>query len=189
MIKAEEYLSGDELRALGFASVGRNVFVSRRALIAFPEKVRIGDSVRIDAFSTIIGGSSVSIGSFVHFGSSVTIVASASVSIGSFCGIASGARIFTSDDDYSGEYLTGPAVPSGCTNPLVDSILLEDHCVVGANSVVLPGSSLRSGAVVGALSLVQGELGEWSIYAGIPAKYLRARSKESLNKAQELRGS
>jgi dTDP-4-amino-4,6-dideoxy-D-glucose acyltransferase len=182
MIKSEEYLSREELDGLGLASCGSNVFVSRRAMIAHPEALHIGSSVRIDAFCTIIGRELVSIGDYAHIGTSVAISASAPVSIGDFCGIASGVRLFTSDDDYTGAFLTGPTVPPEAASVLVAPVTLKAYNVVGANSVVLPDTVLEEGAVIGALSLARGRYDGWQIYGGVPARPLRQRSRELLDK-------
>jgi len=47
-------------------------------------------------------------------------------------------------------------------------ILIEDDVWIGANCVILDGSILRRGVVVGAGSLVRGELHAYGIYAGNP---------------------
>ena len=182
MIKAEEYLSQQELAGLGLGACGRNVFISRRAVIAHPPSLHLGHSIRIDAFSSIIGRERVEIGDFTHVGSSVTISASAAVSIGSFCGLASGVRLFTADDDYSGAWLTGPTVPPESSNVAVAPVRLGRYCVVGANAVLLPGSELEEGAVIGALSLARGAYAGWTIYGGIPASPIKARTRELLGK-------
>lgn len=48
-------------------------------------------------------------------------------------------------------------------------IVIEDDVWIGANSVLLDGAVLRRGCVVGAGSLVRGELPPYSICCGSPA--------------------
>jgi galactoside O-acetyltransferase len=182
MIKSEEYLSQDELRAMGLGSCGGNVFISRRAVIASPASLHLGSCIRIDAFCSVIGREPVRINDFCHIGTSVTMSASAPITIGSYSGIASGARLFTSDDDYSGAYLTGPTVPPEATGVEIAPIETGSYCVIGANSVVLPNTILEEGAVIGALSLAQGRYEGWRIYGGVPTRPLKERSKELLGK-------
>jgi galactoside O-acetyltransferase len=186
MSKAEQYFSESELSALGLASCGRHVFISRLATIASPERLHIGSRVRIDAFSTIIGAAPVTIGHHVHIGSSVTINAAAPVNIGNYSGISSGVKLFTTDDDYGGSFLTGPTVPPEFTNVRTAGVTLEEHCVIGANSVILPGVVLENGVAVGALSLVKTSLPAWGVYGGVPAQLLKARSKDLLDKVAIL---
>lgn len=181
-MKANEYFSGGELAALNLASVGRHVFISREARICYPERLHIGNQVRIDAFSLLIAKAPIVIGDNVHIGSSVTINASAEVRIGNFSGISAGTKIFTTDDDYGGDYLTGPTVEPELTNITTAPVRLAEHCIIGANSVILPGATLGEGVAVGSLSLVKGDLAEWGIYGGIPAKLLKPRSRTLLSK-------
>lgn len=189
MTSAGSYWQGAELRSLGLASFGKDVFVSRQVTIDHPERVHLGDRVRIDAFCCLLAGQPVHIGSNVHLGTSVTINAVAEVTIGSFSGISAGTKLFTSDDDYGGEYLTGPTVPEELSNVSVKPVRLGDHCIIGANSVILPGALLHDGVAVGALSLIKGELAEWGLYGGVPARLLRPRSRALLDKLEQSQGA
>ena len=47
-------------------------------------------------------------------------------------------------------------------------IVIEDDVWIGAGCVLLDGAVIRRGAVVGAGSLVHGELAEYGVYAGTP---------------------
>ena len=53
--------------------------------------------------------------------------------------------------------------------PSRGGIVIEDDVWIGANCVLLDGAVLRRGCVVGAGSLVRGELPAYSICRGIPA--------------------
>ncbi len=55
-------------------------------------------------------------------------------------------------------------------------ITIEDDCWVAADSLVLPGSVIRAGTVVGARSLVEGELPGWTVAVGQPARPIKARA-------------
>lgn len=186
MTAAADYLDSEELKRMGFGSVGRHVFVSRAASIVHPERVHLGDRVRIDAYSALVARSPISLGSHVHIGSSVTINAVAEVRIGDFSGISAGTKIFTTDDDYGGDYLTGPTVDAEYTNIRTEPVTLHDHCIVGANSVILPAAVLEQGVAVGALSLVKGRLESWTVYGGVPVRPLKSRSKGLLDRAAAM---
>lgn len=54
-------------------------------------------------------------------------------------------------------------------------IIIEDDVWIGANTVILDGSILRKGCVVGAHSLVHGELKSYSINVGSPIKRIGYR--------------
>ncbi|MEI8382762.1 MAG: acyltransferase [Planctomycetota bacterium] len=55
-------------------------------------------------------------------------------------------------------------------------IVIEDDVWIGAGSVILDGSILRRGVVVGACSLVRGELESYGIYVGNPLKKIGERT-------------
>ncbi len=54
-------------------------------------------------------------------------------------------------------------------------VVIDDDVLVGANSVILPGSHLHRGVVVGAGSVVQGEVEEYAVVAGAPARVISYR--------------
>lgn len=47
-------------------------------------------------------------------------------------------------------------------------IIVEDDVWIGANTVILDGALIRRGCVIGACSLVKGQLQEYGVYAGNP---------------------
>ena len=53
-----------ELERIGFASIGKNVLLSRKVSVYSASTISIGNNVRIDDFCILSG--SISIGSFVH---------------------------------------------------------------------------------------------------------------------------
>lgn len=59
--------------------------------------------------------------------------------------------------------------------PSRGGIVVEDDVWIGANSVLLDGAVLRRGCVVGAGSLVRGELPAYSVHAGHPLQHLGQR--------------
>ncbi len=52
-------------------------------------------------------------------------------------------------------------------------VVLEDNVEIGANCTILPGAIIRSNVVVGAGSLVKGELAANAIYAGTPCRKIK----------------
>ena len=57
-------------------------------------------------------------------------------------------------------------------------------CAVGANSVIMPDNSIPDGTVIGALSFVPAafKFKPWSVYAGIPIRFISARNKAGVLK-------
>jgi virginiamycin A acetyltransferase len=56
--------------------------------------------------------------------------------------------------------------------PSRGGIVIEDDVWIGANVVILDGAILRTGCVIGAGSLVRGEIPAYSIQAGNPLRHL-----------------
>ena len=91
--------------------------------------------------------------------------------------------IYSQSDDYSGNFLTNPMVPAEFTNITGGKILIKKHAIIAAGCVVFPNLTIGEGVAVGAMSLVNKDLDDWGIYAGIPAKFIKPRNKgiEHLN--------
>jgi len=52
-------------------------------------------------------------------------------------------------------------------------IVLKKGCLIGMNSMIMPGVTIGEGAIVGAGSLVTKDIPEWTIATGRPAKLLK----------------
>ncbi len=180
------YYKDEELKAFGFASVGEHVQVGKNCTLIGLENISLGNDVRIDGNVTIAAANgTVVIGSYVHIATGCFIGAGGGVVVEDFCGLSVGVRIFSSSDDYSGQWMTNPTVPSRLRSPLTKPVKLERHAIVGSGSVVLPGCVIGQGCAVGALSLVTKSLQPWSVYFGNPARKLRARGRALLALEEE----
>jgi acetyltransferase-like isoleucine patch superfamily enzyme len=183
---AQRFYDDCDLRDAGFRSLGANVRIHENVNFHGIENISIGSNVRIDAYTTIIATRPVEIGSYVHIASYTLLSGGEGITIGDFCSLSHGVKIYTRSDDFSGNALTNPCVPSQFTNPMRGAVRLERHAIVGAGSVVLPGVTIAQGGAVGALSLVTMNIPEWTIYFGTPARRIRARSRKLLELEQQL---
>lgn len=179
------YYTLSELNNIGFKVVGNNVKISTKASIYNPELMEIGDHSRIDDFCVISG--KVKIGKHVHI-APLCLVAGGEkgIQIADFAGLAYGVQVFSQSDDYSGQSMTNPTVPTKYKNETKRPVLIERHCIIGAGSIILPGVSIKEGTAVGAMSLVRKSTEEWSIYLGNPAKKIKTRSKNLLELENEF---
>lgn len=59
--------------------------------------------------------------------------------------------------------------------PSKGGIVVEDDVWIGANCILLDGAILRQGCVVGAGSIVRGELSAFKVYAGSPLREIGVR--------------
>lgn len=171
----------DELHEMGFAHIGRDVRISRKMSVHNPGKISIGDFTRIDDFCVISAGEEgIEIGSHVHIAVYVSIIGKSRIKVSDFAGLSSRVAVYSSNDDYSGEYLTGPTIDSKYTNITNASVYIGRHVVVGSGSIVLPGVTIGDGACVGALSLINRDCEPFKIYGGVPAKFIKDRSTRLL---------
>jgi galactoside O-acetyltransferase len=100
--------------------------------------------------------------------------------IDDYSGLSSGVRVFTGNDDYSGQWMTHPTVPGAYRKPLRSYVRIEKHVIVGANTVILPGVTIGEGVAIGANSLIKKDCEPWTVYFGTPARAVKARPREKI---------
>ena len=59
-------------------------------------------------------------------------------------------------------------------------VVIEDHVWIGMRAVVLPGTTLGRGAVVGAGAVVKGVVPPMAVVTGVPARQVAERPEEAL---------
>ena len=132
----------------------------------FSTQVRIGRCTHIASGCSIAGGTDM------HF------------QIGRYCSLSSGVKIWCTSDDFVNDVVT--IIPADIepvkTHLIHGDVILDDYTAVGSNSVIMPNNHIPVGTVVGALSFVPTsfEFRPWSVYAGIPIRFLRPRNRESV---------
>lgn len=159
---------------------GNNVIIGKTVRIRYPELVSIGDNVIIDDFTYI--STALSIESNVHIASGCKLIGGrgASISIGELSTLAPNVVLAAGSDDYTAG-IASPLVPLEYKgNVEIGVIQLGRHCIVGANSTVLPNVVINDGAAVGAQSLVKGDVPGWELFGGVPAKHLKKRNREEI---------
>lgn len=174
----DAFWSLDELRSFGFASFGEDVQISKHALIYQPHLISIGNNVRIDDFAKLNG--KITIGSNIHIASFVCLMGSYGITLKDYAQVSLRATLLSATDDFSGEFLVGPQIPSQYRKISGGEIVLEKHALVGAGSMIFPGVTLREGTAVGAMSLVMRSTKKWTVYFGNPAVAVKERSRNML---------
>lgn len=89
------------------------------------------------------------------------------VSIGDDVAVGPGTKFIA----YSNHYLRGKKVTD---ERITADIGIGNNVFIGANCVILPGTVIRDNVVVGAGSIVTGELESNSIYAGVPCRKIKS---------------
>ncbi len=174
------FYSEIELTQLGLKSYGTNVLISKKCSIYAPEKVSVGNNVRIDDFCVISGD--VTLGNNVHISAYSALYGAEGIEFKDHSGCSARTTIYSAMDDFSGDYLIGPMNPQGTTRVTGGKVTIGEFVQLGAHCLVFPNVTIHNGSVVGALSLVTKDIPEWSIFVGIPARKLRDRNKGLLKK-------
>ncbi|MEY8716484.1 acyltransferase [Francisella philomiragia] len=181
------YYTPEELESLGLASYGTNVLISRKSSIYGASRIYIGSNVRIDDFCVLSAGSGgIYIHSYIHIGVYSSLIGEGKIVLGDYCNISSKVAIYSSNDDYSGEYMTNPLIPSRYSNVTCGNVIIGKHVIIGTNATILPEVVLSDGVCIGAYSLVKDNCEEFYVYVGIPAKKIKSRGKGLLNREKQF---
>lgn len=175
------FFSNEELSKLGLGGYGKNVLISKKASLYMPDRITMGDNVRIDDFCVVSAGGGVEIDSYVHISAFVCLFGGSGIKIGKNCSISSFTSIYSESDDFSGESLVNPFFPTEFKPGYKSGkVILQDFCNIGAHCCVMPGVTLKEGAAIGTNSLVMKSCEPWSVYFGSPAKKIKERSRKIL---------
>lgn len=174
-------LPRDVIEAMGFAALGENVQISDKASFYGTSQIAIGNNVRIDDFCVLSAGiGGIEIGNQIHIAVYSSLIGSGKITLADFCNISSRVSVYSSNDDYTGATLTNPTISNEYKNVTNAPVYLGKHVIVGSGSVILPGITLEEGVAIGALSLVSKNCEAFNIYAGNPAKRIKARKRDLL---------
>jgi acetyltransferase-like isoleucine patch superfamily enzyme len=142
--------------------VGRVKVVNEGTLIV-GDRVRLdGGTVRLELVSFRGAYLSIGDGTYINYGTNVA--ATDRVEVGRNCAIGQYSIIM--DNDY---HTPEDHLRFGASAPVV----IEDDVWIGARSIVLRGSHIGRGAVIGANSVVKGTIPPYTLAAGSPARVIR----------------
>lgn len=174
-------LTQEQIEDMGFACVGENPKLSDKASYYNCGKIVIGNNVRVDDFCVLSAGNGgIEIGSYIHVAVYSSLIGAGKITLSDFSNISSRVAIYSSNDDYSGQAMTNPMVPEEFTKVDHADVIIGRHVIVGSGSVILPGVVLEEGVAIGALSLVSRSCKAFGVYAGVPAKRMKERTRDLL---------
>ncbi len=190
------------LRRLAFpwilARVGQGVVFGQGVVLRHPHKIRLGagviidDLVVLDAKGTSNQGIEIGDGAFIGRGTILSckngdIVLEDRVNLGFYCEIFSGSRVRVGRQSLfaAHAYLIGggheyseSAVPILEQERSSQGIELGENVWLGAGVKVLDGVRIGRDVVVGANAVVNADLPDGVVAAGVPARILRRRGRE-----------
>ena len=138
-------------------------------------RIVVGENSVIDSFVKIkpVGGSGdLLIGDYVFINSGCVFYTGNGITIGNHVAVAANCTFAPVNHAYKDR--SRLIIQQGFTTGK-GGIVLEDDVWIGANCVLLDGAVLRRGCVVGAGSVVRGELAAYTVYAGQPLRPIGER--------------
>ena len=163
--------------------------ISKNIRIRNKNFFKVGKGSIIDDFSYF--STKVLIGDYTHLAANVHVGGGLKYQfkIGNFCSISSGVKIWCESNNYFEDI---PIVIKNLdkikNNPTYGDVNIDDFCILGSNSVVMPNNHIPQGVAIGALSFVPEnyKFKNWSIYAGTPIKFVKKRNKKEILKKFEI---
>ena len=158
--------------------------VSPNTRVRHPETFVIGEDSIVDDYCYF--STKVRIGRCTHIASGCSVAGGSDMEfeIGDFCSLSSGVKIWCTSDDFVNDLVTiiPPGVAQVKKHLIRGNVTFGHYTAVGANSVVMPNNHIPEGTVLGALSFAPAgfEFRPWSVYAGIPVRFVRPRNRESV---------
>lgn len=175
---------------LAYCLVRTKIICRKARIIRFPFELRgkeyidlgraltTGVGCRFEAWSEskikrIIFGSNVQLNDYVH------ISAMENVYIGDNTLMAS--NIYISDNQH-GNYILGggdsPLIPPTQRNAIIKPVKIGRNCWLGESVIVMPGVTIGEGCIIGAHSIVNRDIPNYSMAVGSPAKVIKQFSHE-----------
>ncbi|MGD9077998.1 MAG: acyltransferase [Desulfobacterales bacterium] len=155
-------------------NIGRNVYFKEKVEISICEngKLDIGDNSFLHAHCWLLltkPQPHLHIGNWVFIGRNTIIAAKKHIAIGDYTVIAPQCYIIDHEHGFSSQDL----ILNQKSN--IKSVAIGRDCYIGAKTVVLGGSEIGDGAIIGAGSIVTKSIPAGEIWAGNPAKFIKHR--------------
>lgn len=182
------FLSKDELRKIGFKSIGDNVLISDKCSIYSPKNIEIGNNVRIDDFVILSPATNLKIGNYVHIGCYTSIIGKGEIILEDFVGISGRVSIYSSSDDYTGMSMTNPMIPNEFKKVTNGKVHIRKHSIIGTGSVILPNVIIGVGCSIYVQTLIKSNCEEFGVYSGNPSKLIGKRLKKFLDYEKKFIG-
>lgn len=136
---------------LAGVKIGKGSTIHTGARFYNPENIIIGEDSIIGEGSVLDGRDKLMIGNHVD--------------------IASEVMIYNAEHDVKDSNFRAVSAP----------VVIQDYVFIGPRAIILPGVTLKKGAVVGAGAVVTKDVEEGVIVGGMPAKQIGTRDLKNLN--------
>jgi len=151
---------------------GSDVVFEDGVLIFHPEQISVGNKVYV-GHQTILKGyykGNMTIGDGTWIGQHCFFHAAGNIIIGKSVGIGPYVKILTSS--HRDENIEAPVMFQQLN---FAPVTIHDGADIGIGSIILPGITIGEGAIIGAGAVVTSDVEAYTVYAGVPARFLRNR--------------
>lgn len=128
------------------ANIGKGTVICRRAELLYPNGLVLKENVAV--------------GWFVHMD------ARGGINIGHDCNISSYTKLITGSHNIDDPMFTAEFKP----------ITIGNYVWIGTGATVLQGVTIGEGAIIAAGAVVTKDVGDYEIWGGVPAKFIRKRN-------------
>lgn len=168
----------------GARLIRRPIYVRGKKYFKYGNGFTTGYNCRIEIFDTGLGGvEKIVLGQNCKIGDNVHIAAGEKVIIGDNCLMAS--KIYISDinhGDYSGEFeFSAPHIPPDSRKLYTKPVSIGNNVWIGENVCILLGVNIGNGCIIGANSVVNRDVPDNCMVAGIPAKVIKKYNNETFS--------
>lgn len=133
--------------------------------------MRIGKGSAIHTGARFYNPGNISIGEDSIIGEGTVLDGRDKLTIGNHVDIATEVMIYNAQHDVRN--------PNFCA--IQAPVVIQDYVFIGPRAIILPGVTIKKGAVIGAGAVVTKDVEEGSIVGGVPAKQIGKRDVTDLN--------
>jgi len=131
--------------------------------------VSIGSGSTIHTGAVFYKASGIKIGKDTIVGENAILDGREKLVIGDHVDIASEVMIYNAEHDVNSEDFKAVSAP----------VVIEDYVFIGPRAIILPGVTVKKGAVVGAGAVVTHDVNDFEIVGGVPAKKISERKNKN----------
>ncbi len=131
--------------------IGKGSTIHMQAVFYYPPNIVVGEDTIIGEGAVLDGRDKLTIGNHVD--------------------IASEVMIYNGQHDINDEKF----------KPVFAPAVIEDYVFIGPRAIILPGVTVKKGAVVGAGAVVTKDVEAFTVVGGVPAKQIAERKNKDLN--------
>ena len=168
-------LMGENVRSK-LKSCGEGVKIYPMAKIAFPDKVELGNNVKVRDFAFIFAGEGLIVGEYSDIQPHTVIWGGGLTILGKRVSTGPGTVFLSATYSHAPGLRMVDGLPEGAAIAIGGRLVVGDDVYIGARSVIMP-VTIGEGAVIGAGSFVNKDCEPYGIYVGSPARKIGERPK------------